>query len=133
MSERNEPSVGYKKPPVYSQFKKGKSGNPSGRPRSKPTVSTMLAEEIHAVVVVTENGQRIKLSKLRLMVKQVLNKAIAGNFQPLKYIVGLLGTLEGINQTPTKTQDRPLTQKELQAMPLQELTDLLLKKIRQPL
>jgi Family of unknown function (DUF5681) len=41
MNENNETQdyeVGYGKPPKTSQFKKGESGNPSGRPK-KPTDS----------------------------------------------------------------------------------------------
>ena len=32
----SEPSVGYRRPPVHSRFKKGQTGNPGGLPRKNP-------------------------------------------------------------------------------------------------
>ena len=34
--------VGYRKPPRNTQFKKGSSGNPSGRPRDSKSATTIL-------------------------------------------------------------------------------------------
>jgi hypothetical protein len=50
MSSRNkipgDYTVGYGKPPVHTRFVKGQSGNPRGRPKSKPGVGAKaLARE----------------------------------------------------------------------------------------
>ena len=34
--EPTDSTVGFKKPPKHTQFKKGKSGNPRGRPKAPP-------------------------------------------------------------------------------------------------
>lgn len=49
-------SVGYKRPPVHSRFKKGQSGNPGGKPKGP----TLLAE-IHAELD-ARGGKRRKAS-----------------------------------------------------------------------
>jgi Family of unknown function (DUF5681) len=55
-SNRNY-DVGYGKPPLHSRFKKGRSGNPHGRPKGSSNMSTLLDHALNEQVVVSENGQ----------------------------------------------------------------------------
>ena len=41
-----EYKVGYKKPPLDTQFRPGQSGNPGGRPRKLPTLRSDVEEEL---------------------------------------------------------------------------------------
>jgi hypothetical protein len=46
--------VGYGKPPRHTQFRKGQSGNPGGRPRRRPVQranALVLAEAYRSVVI----------------------------------------------------------------------------------
>jgi hypothetical protein len=55
MSKSSETeTVGYKRPPIKTQFKPGNSGNPRGRPRkSKVNMGQSLSEALDAKILVT--------------------------------------------------------------------------------
>ena len=84
--------VGYKKPPKSSQFKKGKSGNPKGRPKKSKNLNTLLNNELDEVVTVREQGKVIQLSKRELMVKKMVHEAVNGKLAATKTLIGILGT-----------------------------------------
>ena len=92
MSTEQEGSyqVGYKKPPPQHQFAKGRSGNPSGRPKKPKTINTLLDKALTETVVVNENGRRKVISKFEAFVKQLVNKATAGDVRLTKLLIALL-------------------------------------------
>jgi uncharacterized protein DUF5681 len=109
MTQRYRPKswVGYKQPPVHGRFQKGRSGNPLGRRRREPlAAATIVAEELQSDIFVTENGQRLKASKFRLLIKQTINQAIKGDVRALKHLLEILDKLERLNKTPTKMNPR---------------------------
>lgn len=85
-SEKNTPEtvsthgevVGYGRPPRHSQFKKGVSGNPRGRPKGSKNFSTYLDEELRQPVTVTEGGTRKRIPKAKAIAKRVVNGAVSG-------------------------------------------------------
>ena len=83
-------AVGYKRPPEHTRFKKGRSGNPSGRPKDTPNVATALKRALEERVVVTEQGQRRSLSKMEVMVKQLVNKAAGGDLRAFAQVQALI-------------------------------------------
>ena len=46
----DDQNVGYRRPPVRTRFKPGASGNPSGRPKRRPTFRSVLMDELAAPV-----------------------------------------------------------------------------------
>jgi Family of unknown function (DUF5681) len=71
--------VGYGKPPKNTQFQKGVSGNPKGRPKKPADFHSIFMKESRSLIPINENGRRDHISKQEAVIKQLTNKAITGN------------------------------------------------------
>ena len=78
--------VGYRKPPKHSQFKKGRSGNPKGRPKGTRNLKTELHAELAERILVREGDRTQKVTKLRAMVKALMAKALKGDVRAIAQI-----------------------------------------------
>jgi len=79
-------AVGYRRPPVHSRFRKGQSGNPRGRRARDKTMPEALRKALRGKVVVTENGERKKVSRIEVAARQLANKAVAGDLNAMRMI-----------------------------------------------
>ncbi len=107
-NHENGYSVGYRKPPAHTRFKKGKSGNPKGRPKGSLNLATVLVRTLREQVVVNEGGQRKTVTKLEAAVKQLANKAASGDLGALRQLFMLVDTVEQRSQeaaTPMTSLD----------------------------
>ena len=86
---KSKDTVGYKNPPKDTQFKPGRSGNPSGRPKGSRNLRTDLMEELAAKIVVTEGGQQRTISKQQALVKAMMAKGMKGDTSAGKAIFNL--------------------------------------------
>ncbi|WP_158788062.1 DUF5681 domain-containing protein [Granulicella sp. L46] len=93
--------VGYGKPPTASQFQKGVSGNPKGRPKNQSTFDSILKKEVNSQILVTENGKRKRISKMQAVAKVLVNNAVKGGRSDLKMLIARLSLWE--NEIPTET------------------------------
>ena len=77
--------VGYGKPPKKSQFPKGTSGNPTGRPKKARDLGATLLREANSLVHITDNnGQKVRLSKHEVAVKMFMNNVMKGKPSDLR-------------------------------------------------
>jgi hypothetical protein len=83
--------LGYGKPPKAFQFQKGRSGNPSGRPRKNPGIPEMLARiERQKVLVHGKNGPKY-ITKEEASLTQVMNKAAGGDLKAIDlYVIKMI-------------------------------------------
>lgn len=105
--------VGFGRPPLHSQFPKGRSGNPSGRPKGSRVLSAVITAALAERAVVTENGRRRSITKLELAVKQIANKAAGGDQRACKLIIELLHQSEVRDEA--RASGMPLTADERRA------------------
>jgi hypothetical protein len=84
-----EYAVGKWKPPLHTRFKKGQSGNPSGRPKGKVTVAdadAVLDQVLNALIPVNENGRPLKITKMRALYTRTVNEALKGHLPSAKLL-----------------------------------------------
>jgi type II secretory pathway predicted ATPase ExeA len=81
--------VGYRKPPRTTQFKKGRSGNPTGRRKGTLNLATDLADELSERITVREDGKPRRISKQRALVKSLLAKALQGDIRAATALLAL--------------------------------------------
>jgi hypothetical protein len=89
---------GYKNPPKEHQFRKGKSGNPKGRPRKKKQSSSdpgldliaSVHRELGKTISVQEYGQHKEITKLKAFSAQLVAQSVNGKPSQQKMLLGLL-------------------------------------------
>lgn len=87
MANDFENEVGYQKPPKTTQFLKGRSGNPSGRPRKNPGIAEVFRKVSKEVVSTTgQHGERRSMTKMEATVTQLVNKAATGDLKAMKVL-----------------------------------------------
>ena len=84
MPDRDNPyKSGYCKPPRHTQFAKGRSGNPKGRPKGSQNLATILNKAGRQRVRVTENGRTRYITKFEASMLQLVNKAVSGDLKAI--------------------------------------------------
>lgn len=92
----SEYAVGYAKPPRATQFQKGVSGNPNGRPKGRRNLASTLYAVLNELVTVHENGRRVRITKFEAACKQLVNKAAAGDGPAVRLLLQLFPTLDAL-------------------------------------
>jgi hypothetical protein len=86
--------VGPGNPPKHSQFKKGVSGNPQGRPKGSKNLSTILMGAARTRVTATIDGKRRSITKLQATAYQLANKAASGDQRSIANFLDWINEIE---------------------------------------
>jgi len=86
--------VGYGKPPRNTQFKKGQSGNPRGRPSRSKNLATLVSVALNEPVIVVENGGRRKITKREAIIKQLVNRSTKADWRAIKILLDIVREIE---------------------------------------
>jgi len=127
--DKESPAVGYGHPPAATRFKKGESGNPSGRPKGSQNVATVLIRAARKRVIVKEGDRQRTVSKLDAAATQLANKAALGVPAAAKLFFSLLHALEPQLETALPARkvldetDRRVVDNFLKRLALQEEGD----------
>jgi hypothetical protein len=95
-SGRGDYEVGYKKPPRNTQFRKGKSGNPAGRPKRTVNVQASLHNALSEPVIVRVDGKPTKMSSLDAGLLNLRTNMLKGDPKAFAILVKLMASADMI-------------------------------------
>jgi hypothetical protein len=78
------------RPPKHSQFKKGQSGNPTGRPKKVTSFKSDLAAELQEKLSIAENGRERKITKQRAFCKTLVAAAIKKDIRAVNALLACM-------------------------------------------
>ena len=113
MSE-DDYEVGYGKPPKATQFKKGQSGNPSGK-KKPASLEDILKRTLAKQVTVTVDGKKQSLPMMEVIIQALVRKAATGDLAAIKTVV----------QAAAAFADEPVAEATLSPHQLEALKDIL--------
>jgi len=116
--------VGYGKPPKGTQFKKGSSGNPKGRPKRALDFHHELLRESRSSVIINENGRR-RISKYSAVIKQLTIKAMSGNLSATRILLGLCQVASEKDALSTASQSSDPKKYDFREMTDEELLEII--------
>ncbi len=86
---RGNYTVGYGRPPTSSQFQRGQSGNPNGRPKEARSASSIARDALERPISIKVKGTWRKMTVRKAAYRRLAEKAIAGDVKALDYLLSL--------------------------------------------
>jgi hypothetical protein len=114
MPPERDYEVGRGKPPKHTQFKKGQSGNPRGRPRGAKNLATLVGEALDQKVTITEQGRRRKISKREAIITQLVNRSASADLKATTILLGMMQEIE--RRTGASTEPAALSEADRQVL-----------------
>ena len=124
--------VGYKNPPLHTRFRKGRSGNPRGRPKGGRNLKIDLLEEFGEMLTVHEGTRDLRVSKQRALIKSLTARAIKGDTAAAGKLVDLYIRIFGLQDQDLAEPAQPLSAEEQEVLAALEARLLKLSGISLP-
>src|SRR5262252_4696823 len=88
--------VGYRKPPRHTQFQKGQSGNPGGRPRRSPAgrLDELALYEAYRTTIVMKDGHAEPMPVIQAILRRQLQSARGGNARAQRDVLAMIRDIE---------------------------------------
>ena len=77
MSDQSKHPVGYMSPPEHTRFKKGKTGNPSGRPKKKDDIYALLQRVLKRKVRLTGADRQMPIGEA--LIRKLRELSLSGD------------------------------------------------------
>lgn len=76
MSDDDDETVGYRRPPKHTRFKKGASGNPKGRAPKSRSLDAVMLRELQHMITIKVGGVTMRVTQRDAIVKTLINDAL---------------------------------------------------------
>jgi Family of unknown function (DUF5681) len=92
--------VGYGKLPRHMQFRRGRSGNPHGRPPRNPArrVKDLTLQEVYRGTTLNEKGRMVPATVMQAILRSHIELATRGNVQAQRAILAVVQKIEEDNE-----------------------------------
>ena len=107
--------VGRGNPPKHTQFRKGTTGNPKGRPKGSKNLSTYLMEAARDQVSATVGGKTRKISKIQATAMQLATKAAGGDQAAIGKFLDWMDEIE-TRAAAVKPSEFPLSAPDIEVL-----------------
>ena len=92
--------VGYGKPPKRTQFKRGQSANPKGRPKGSRNFGTDVLSILRSPVKVNKGGRARKISTQSAALLVLRDKALRGDLKAANHLLELASRYNAGQESP---------------------------------
>ena len=110
-----EQKIGRGNPPKHTQFRKGTSGNPKGRPKGSKNLTTYLMEAARDQVTARIGGKARKISKIQATAMQLATKAAGGDQGAIAKFLDWMDEIE-TRAAAAKPSEFPLSAPDIEVL-----------------
>jgi hypothetical protein len=105
--------VGKGRPPRHTRYRKGQSGNPSGR-KKRRTFADEYADLLDEEVEISVDGVPTRMTQRRVIARSTLIKAMRGDMRAAAYVIANDNRKDGDDDTVTFETDAALIERALE-------------------
>jgi len=104
---------GHQKPPKATQFQRGQSGNPNGRPKGSKNLVTLIKQAAYDKIVVnSKDGKKRHLTRIEAGLIQLSIKAAQGDTTAIQRLTDLVDEVEK-RAAAARPPEVPIGEKDL--------------------